>query len=83
MNSNTEIVGFFLTLCAVCLFGWQAYEYLRTSLWNPISIITMLEWMKVVWAIHPNDWFGLYKILKEIPLSITLFIVGLYVLKLL
>jgi hypothetical protein len=79
MNSNREIVGFGLILCAVCLFGWQAYAYLRTSFWNPISVITMLEVMKVVWALHPNDWLGLYKILKEIPLSITLFIVGLCV----
>jgi hypothetical protein len=79
MNKDTEIFGFSLMLCAICLLGWQAYEYLRYSFWTPISIITMLEWMKVGWALNPTDWLGLYNLLNKTPLSLTTFVVGIFV----
>lgn len=80
MSKETEIVGFGLMLCAVCLLGWQAYEYLRYNFWTPVSVITALEWMKFGWALNPTDWVGLYSILIKIPLSLITFIVGLLVL---
>ena len=71
MSNETEIVGFGLMLCAVCLLGWQSYEYLRYNIWIPISVMTMLEWMKVGWALNPTDWLGLYNLLIKIPLSLV------------
>jgi hypothetical protein len=79
MNNDTEIIGVGLMLCAVCLLGWQAYEYLRYNFWTPISVITVLEWMKVGWALNPTDWWGLYNLLKAIPLSLTFLVVGFFV----
>ena len=53
----------------IAVFLWQVYGYLRYNTWMPISIITLLEWMKIVWAYNPNDWIGFHSILKHIPLS--------------
>jgi len=79
MSNDKEIVGFGLMLCAVCLLGWQAYEYLRYNFWIPISIITVLEWMEFGWALNPTDWLGFYNILSKTSFSLVLFIVGFFV----
>lgn len=69
-----------LLLGGICVFGWQAYQYLRFNEWVPLSIISALEWMNIRWAVYPVDWIGLHGILKAIPLSITMLVVGWMVL---
>ena len=78
MNTN-KIVGVGFMLLAVCVLGYQAYEYLRYSFWTPISVITALEATKVGWALYPTEWLGLYNILNAIPLSLAYFVLGLFV----
>lgn len=79
MSDDKEIVGSALMLCGLCVLGWQIYDYLRFNFWTPISIITALEWMKVGWAMYPNDWVGLHNILLKTPLSITMGVLGFIV----
>jgi hypothetical protein len=55
------------------VFGYQIYVYLKQGAWKSISIVTLLEWFKVEWAGNPSNWFGVYRILDAIPLSLTLF----------
>ena len=69
-----------LLLGGLCVFGWQAYQYLRFNEWISISIISALEWMNIRWALYPVDWTGLHSILKAIPLSVTMLVAGWMVL---
>jgi hypothetical protein len=79
MSNDKEIFGFGLMLCAVCLLGWQAYEYLRYNFWTSVSVITALGWMNFGWALNPTDWLGLYNILIKTPLSLMMFVIGIFV----
>jgi hypothetical protein len=80
MSNDKELVGLALMFGSVCVLGWQVYEFLRFNFWTPVSVITALEWMKVGWAINPNDWIGLYNILIKTPLSLIMFVLGFFVL---
>ena len=77
MSSDTDDGAYSIALIlffgGLVVFGWQAYEYLRYSVWPPLSIITVLEWMKLPWAFNPTDWVGVHNILSNIPLSIAMF----------
>lgn len=72
------MIGLGLILCSFILFCWQAYEFLRFNAWPPISIITVLELMGVGWASNPTDWLGLYNLFEAIPMSVTLFAIGVF-----
>lgn len=80
MINVKEFVGFSLILLSLCLLGWQGYEFLRYNFFTSVSIITALEWMKVGWALNPTDWMGLYNIFIKLPLSLIVFVFGLFVL---
>jgi hypothetical protein len=58
------------------VFIYQSYMWLRFSEWQPFSAITLLKWLNVPWAIRPEDWLGLHKLLDGLPLSLTLFVLG-------
>lgn len=58
---------------------YQAYIYLKNGLWHPISSIDALVLLEVEWAISPSDWFGIWKILNQIPLSILVIIFSLFI----
>lgn len=81
MNASSDesigaMFGGLLATAAVCVVGWQVYTYLRHDIWTPVSIITALQWMDMNWAWRPSDWLGFYNILLKIPLSVSLFVVG-------
>lgn len=57
----------------------QSYQWLRFSYWEPLSVITALRWLEVPWALRPQDWFGLHKLLDGIPLFVGLPVVGLVI----
>jgi hypothetical protein len=65
-----------LLICGVGIVGWQVYGYLRYNIWTPVSPITVLEWLNIKWALNPNDWIGLYNLLKMIPLSVLMIVYG-------
>lgn len=72
-DEDTQVMlALILFFGGVAVLGWQVYEYLRYSIWAPISIITFFEWAGVPWATYPTDWIGLHGILKLLPLSLTL-----------
>lgn len=79
-NDSSDIVKAIyvvvLMLGGVCVLGWQGYHYLRYNEWISVSLITALEIMNIRWAFNPTDWLGLYNVLKAIPLSVTMFVVG-------
>ena len=76
MYKNIEIIGLAVMLFGACVVGWQVYEYLRYNIWTPVSVINVLQWMEMGWAINPRDWLGLYNILIKIPLSLTMMWIG-------
>lgn len=70
------IAALALIFGGVGVVGWQVYEYLRYNIWSSVSVITALQWMKIQWALNPTDWIGLYNILRMIPLSLTMIVIG-------
>lgn len=70
------IAALALIFGGVGVVGWQVYEYLRYNVWSPVSVVTALQWLKVQWALNPADWVGLYNILRMIPLSLTMIVMG-------
>jgi len=79
-NEQTDLIKFVAALALIFVgvgtVGWQVYEYLRYSIWNPVSVIDALQWMKIQWALNPTDWIGLYNMLKMVPMSLTLIVIG-------
>jgi hypothetical protein len=57
------------------IIGWQVYKYMRIGEWYPLSVISALRWCNVQWSFFPTEWFGLYKILDYLPLSVATIIV--------
>lgn len=56
---------------AIGSIGWQIYTYLKFDEWHSISLITAMRWFEIKWAVSPDGWFGLYKVLDYIPLSLA------------
>jgi len=52
----------------------QVLYFLKTGHWLPVSLITVLQWVGCNWALTPNDWYGLWKVLNTIHLSILIII---------
>lgn len=51
---------------------WQVLQFMKFGIWNPVSVISALELMKVQWAFEPNDWMGIHEIFKFMPLSLSM-----------
>lgn len=79
-TDSDDLVKFIAALAlifgGVGVIGWQVYEYLRYSIWNPVSVVAALQWMKIQWASNPTDWIGLFNILTMIPLSLASIALG-------
>lgn len=69
------VAGICLVLGAGVLV-YQCYQWLRFSVWVPISIISALQWLEMPWALSPRDWLGLFELLNFVPLSIGLPVFG-------
>lgn len=63
-------------LAAVGILGWQAYSHLRIGSWPALSVVTLLEWLKIDWAHSPRDWIGLHALLAALPLSLVALATG-------
>lgn len=78
-----SIAGILVMAIGLSLFIWQVYNFLRFNIWTPISVLSFLGWMGIPeiaeWVRYPTDWIGLYKILNQIPLNITLLIAGFFI----
>ncbi|EAQ63732.1 hypothetical protein MED121_03507 [Marinomonas sp. MED121] len=72
--------GVLITLSAPGVLIFQLYKYLRTDTWIEISFLDVLAKINFQWAIDPTDWFGLWRVLNWLPLSVVLLLLGLYVL---
>lgn len=76
-DDGTAILAIVLLLSSFGIVGWQIFDFLRDGEWVSISIITALVKFDIPWAIYPQDWLGLHKVLDVIPLSAALFVSGL------
>lgn len=61
---------------ALCVFGWQALTWLMTSVWKPISVLTVLNWMHIRWSVSPGTWQDLHQFLANTPLAVALLALG-------
>ncbi|GEM_PF-3070994 len=59
------------------VFGKQCYTYLRYGEWVPRSVIDLMEMFEVRWAMSPDDWIGLHKVLDWTPMSVALILTGI------
>jgi len=57
---------------ALCVFGWQALTWLMTSVWKPISVLTVLNWLHIRWSVASGPWHDLHQFLGNTPLSVAL-----------
>lgn len=73
------LIAFMIVISAVCLFGIQSYSYLKYGIWLSLSVTDGLAAIGVDWASKPTDWIGLWKLMNKVPLSMSLFFLGLYV----
>jgi len=67
-----------LIFAGLGIFCYQIVTWLMHGYWESISILypfyTFGNWM---WAIYPDTWVGLHKILEMIPLSLTSILLGI------
>lgn len=76
MNRFGVAVGVLIIVLGLLAGGsvlaYQAYNFLKTGNWPPVSMITALVWLDFTWAENPQDWLGAHKLLKHVPLSVAL-----------
>jgi len=60
-------------LGGIGVFGWQVLHWLSEGEWVPRSVLHFMIWAdyKRAWAENPTAWFGLWKLLNWLPLSVT------------
>jgi hypothetical protein len=52
--------------------GWQIWKWLQSDVWTDVTVISVLRWLDVPWALSPTDWVDFHEGLKRIPLVIVL-----------
>ena len=62
-------------LSPIIILGYQCFLYLRTGVWESLSIIDFMIKFNYSWAINPTSWMGLHNILDYINISIPLFFI--------
>lgn len=67
------VIGFIGTLA---ILGFQAYIFLQDGIWPEMSVMTALRLFDVPWAIFPQEWLGIHKILTHVPLSLSALLIG-------
>lgn len=66
-----------LLIGGVGVLGYQAYHFLRSGDWLPMSSIDGLSRLGSRWANEPDTWLGIWKILDVLPLTLALICLGL------
>ena len=69
-------IGFLLMVVGILILGVQIYEYLRSGEWQSLSIISLMQFFKIQWALMPSDWIGLYNVMDMVPLSLAALVAG-------
>jgi hypothetical protein len=59
-----------LVMSVPLILAWQVLQYLRYGSWPSLSVIDALQWFNVHWANAPTGWWGLYRVLDWIPMSL-------------
>jgi hypothetical protein len=54
----------------------QALAWFKGSIWTSVSVVTGLQWLGVRWMTVPQEWRGLHEVLGNVPLAITLPVIG-------
>jgi hypothetical protein len=54
----------------------QALACFKGSIWPSVSVVTGLQWLGVRWATGPQEWRGLHEVLGNMPLAVTLPVIG-------
>jgi hypothetical protein len=54
----------------------QALAWFKGSIWPSVSVVTGLQWVGVRWATGPQEWRGLHEVLGNMPLAVTLPVIG-------
>ena len=57
----------------------QALGWFMSSIWTSVSVVTGLQWLGVRWAIGPQEWRGVHEVLSNVPLAVTLPVIGVLV----
>lgn len=65
------ILGPILTIC------YQMLEYLKKGFWGSLSLIDVMRYFKIKWALMPQDWFGLWNLLNFINVAFFIFFIFL------
>src|SRR5262249_57147118 len=73
-----NLIGIGVTICilGVGMYVYELYIYLRSGIWSELSVITVLQRLRVQWALQPDDWLGVHKYLSQFPLSGAINICG-------
>jgi hypothetical protein len=58
------------------VFVHQALGWFKSSVWTSVSVVTGLQWLGVRWATGPQEWRWLHELLGNVPLAITLPVIG-------
>ena len=78
----TVLLGAAFLLSGVGVFVYQIYEWLRYGEWVPMSILWLLNFHEGLqsWVYYPTEWVGVHTALGWVPLSLTLFLLGIVIL---
>jgi hypothetical protein len=80
---NKPASYFLIIIAAICfisafgLWVYQLFIYLQTGSMPDLSVISSLSHAGYAWALFPDSWFGLWRILNFIPTSIALILAGI------
>ena len=64
----TGITILFVFAMGAGLLIYQVHKYLKTGIWIQYSVVDVLKSSDFVWARHPRDWFGIWKLLHRFPM---------------
>lgn len=78
-NCTLKLLSIALITGAVGFTLFQAYSFLKVGNWVGYSVIDGLVFLDSEWAAKPQDWLGVWKILRFIPVSASVFLVGIIV----
>jgi len=66
----------------IFILGFQIINYLKKGFWEPLSLIDILQYFHINWALWPTNWIGLWKILNVLNASVPIIFLCLMILML-
>lgn len=67
-------------LAGIGILGWQCFSYLKFGQWPALSAIDVA--LRIIpdassdWLLYPDKWIGVHNMLKALPASLAVVIVG-------